>query len=462
MREMGWLLLSELPVYLRLVVRVLPMVRRELSEWKSRASGIPDDELRRQALSSISSKAFHCMGGSVLALLNPERLQELVKAIVAIQTVSDYLDNLCDRASASSTWANDPSMAAARKGFLSCMTIHEAFRCAVDPTRSLIPFYRMYPVAHPGGDGGYLRGLVEASRDVLRDFALYDAALPWVNYLAGLYCELQSIKHLSPAVRNALMEEWHRARWVGDLNPAKCSLPLPRWASQGLSGVGKETVCGNGAWGPPLAWWEFAAATGSTLGIFALMCASSLSSDAVNMPGGSTCEQNGSPGDGPVGDLSDTTRLRRKSVPLHIAGQIGDIPEPGQAFRLPGSYHVPGLFVAYFPFICGLHILLDYYIDREEDRRGGDLNFVSFYPSSEAREAGLYKFVDRALDAASSLPHSWLHLAVVRGLLAMYLSDPKVGAAGLSSEACALAMRGGPLVRVLRPACGVIRRILGF
>lgn len=390
-------LLSELTVYPRLVVRIFPVVRRELAAWKRRAAGIPDDELRLQALSSISSKAFHCMGGSVLALENLASLEELVKAIVAIQTVSDYLDNLCDRASQSSIWANDPSMEAARKGFLSCMSLHEAFRCAVDPTRPLTPFYRLYPVAHPDGDGGYLAGLVEASREVLRSLPSYDAALPWVNSLAGLYSELQSIKHLSPAIRNGLMEEWYRARWVGDLDPAACSLPLPRRAFGGLGVL--DT-------GRSLSWWEFAAATGSTLGIFALICASSR--------------------------------------------------------RFLGPYSAAHLFHAYFPFISGLHILLDYYIDGEEDLRGGDLNLVSFYPSPEAREAGLHGFVDRSLDAATRLPRSWLHLAVVRGLLAMYLSDGKVGTTGLEGEASALAMRGGPLVRVLRPVCGGIRRILDF
>jgi tetraprenyl-beta-curcumene synthase len=124
--------------------------------------------------------------------------------------------------------------------------------------------------------------------------------------------------------------------------------------------------------------------------------------------------------------------------------------------------HLSDLLLAYFPFISGLHILLDYYIDREEDRLGGDLNFVSAYPSPEARVAGLLKFVDRSLDAASNLPRAWLHLAVVRGLLAMYLSDPKVRATGISSEARELARRGGPLVRALLFACGLVRKVVGF
>lgn len=416
MKNVGLGLIPESSVYLRLVGRIFPLVRGELGKWKRLAVAIPDDELRIQALSSISSKAFHCMGGSVLALLNPGRLRELVKAIVAIQTVSDYLDNLCDRASASYAWASDPSLEAARRGFVSCMSIHEAFRCAVDPTRPVTPFYRLYPVKHPRGDGGYLDSLVKESRDVLRSLPSYDVVLPWVRYLSGLYSELQSIKHLSPAIREGLMEEWHRARWVGDLDPSACSLPLPESVSEGLYGdPPKSGSVDTGRRRISLPWWEFAAATGSTLGMFALICASS--------------------------HTPETTQSR---------GFSG------------GSSHAPDLFSAYFPYISGLHILLDYYIDREEDRLGGDLNFVNAYPSHEEIVTGLTRFVDRSLEAASSLPQAWLHLAVVRGLLAMYLSDPKVRKTGISGEAEVLAKRGGPLVRVLRPACGLIRKAFGF
>ncbi len=423
-------LLREMEVYLGLVARVFPIVRRELAVWRSRAREVPDDELRRQALWSISSKAFHCMGGSVLALENPERLGELVRAIVAIQTVSDYLDNLCDRAAHARPWADDPGIDAAREGFLSCMALHEAFRCAVDPARPVSLFYRLYRVAH--GDGGYLDGLVQASRGVLGRLDSYREALPWVNYLAGLYSELQSIKHLSPAIRDGLMEEWYRVRWVGDLDPEQCVLPLPRRASDGF--MDDPPVCGRDAAGFPLAWWEFAAATGSTLGIFALVCASSRSTSSV-------------PRD---------SRHRHATSGRHRSSVS---PERQESSR---SSSLGPLAQAYFPSIAGLHILLDYYIDREEDRLGGDLNFVSFYPSPDAREAAMGRFVGRALEEARSLPNSWLHTAVVRGLLSMYLSDPKAREAGIRNSAGALASRGGPLVKVLLPACRVTRRLLGF
>ena len=58
---------------------------------------IPNPELRKQALASIEHKTFHCEGGAIMALMANEHYQEAIRFIVAYQTISDYLDNLCDR-----------------------------------------------------------------------------------------------------------------------------------------------------------------------------------------------------------------------------------------------------------------------------------------------------------------------------------------------------------------------------
>ena len=76
---------------------VFPIVHRELAVWKQKAEEIPNEELRKQALASIQSKTFHCEGGSILALLSEGKMEECIRFIVAYQTISDYLDNLCDR-----------------------------------------------------------------------------------------------------------------------------------------------------------------------------------------------------------------------------------------------------------------------------------------------------------------------------------------------------------------------------
>lgn len=46
---------------------------------------------------SIETKTFHCEGGSIYGLLASKNLEKTIRFIVAYQTISDYLDNLCDR-----------------------------------------------------------------------------------------------------------------------------------------------------------------------------------------------------------------------------------------------------------------------------------------------------------------------------------------------------------------------------
>ncbi len=84
------------------------------------------------------------------------------------------------------------------------------------------------------------------------------------------------------------------------------------------------------------------------------------------------------------------------------------------------------IFSGYFPWIQGLHILLDYLIDLEEDRENGDLNFVAFYPHQEARDLALRRFAAESKRLAKELPYPRFHSTVVDGLIALYGSDPKV------------------------------------
>ena len=79
----------------RYIFSILPRVERELKKWKKLLAATPPSPLRRQALNSIHTKRFHCQGGAVYALLNPEAQRPA--AIVSPQTISDYPDNLCDR-----------------------------------------------------------------------------------------------------------------------------------------------------------------------------------------------------------------------------------------------------------------------------------------------------------------------------------------------------------------------------
>jgi tetraprenyl-beta-curcumene synthase len=152
-----------------------------------------------------------------------------------------------------------------------------------------------------------------------------------------------------------------------------------------------------------LKWWELAAACGSTLGIFALW------STAAN--------------EGPLGPT------------------------------------VSGIKESYFPWINGLHILLDYLIDQEEDLETGDMNFVSFYEDKHEQWRALEYFLSESLRRSKDLSFPELHRMVVSGLLAMYLSDPKVKNQGFSKEAARLIGCSGRGNRSLFHVCRIVRMI---
>ena len=80
----------------------------------------------------------------------------------------------------------------------------------------------------------------------------------------------------------------------------------------------------------------------------------------------------------------------------------------------------------YFPYIQGLHILLDYFIDQDEDREGGDLNFCFYYANDEELYKRLVHFLHQADKHTSGLPDRKFHKLINRGLVGLYLSDRKV------------------------------------
>ena len=70
-------------------------------------------------------------------------------------------------------------------------------------------------------------------------------------------------------------------------------------------------------------------------------------------------------------------------------------------------------------------------------------------PASAARAARLAHIARRGLEAAAAMPNPGFHLWIVRGLPALYLSDPKVKRQGLNA-----------LARELLATCGTEARLL--
>lgn len=308
----------------RLTSEVLPQASRELARWEALAGGIPNPELRRQALASLRKKRFHSEGGCIFAAAAPAWAGELVPLVAAYQTISDYLDNLCDR-----------SVACSETDF---RQLHRAMADALSPEPDRKGNGAEYYSFHPNrDDGSYLATLVEECRQRVARLPGYAAAYPEIRPLVELYCDLQVYKHLHPDERENRLLDWfglHRGRVPG------------------------------------LSCWEFAAASGSTLAVFAL-----------------------------------------------LLGAVNPAFNPSEA---------RAVVEAYFPWICGLHILLDYLIDQAEDRAGGDLNFVSYYPSDDEIRRRMIFFASASCQRARSLPFPEFHSMVVEGMLGVYFSDAKV------------------------------------
>lgn len=321
---------------------ILPGVRTELAGWRAVADAIPDPELRKQALDSMNTKQFHCEGGAVYAAARLDQRDVLIPLIVALQTISDYLDNLCDRST--SLNADDFRL------------LHRSMLDAVTPGAPLTDYYALREERE---DGGYLQALVSRCQEAAAELPAYGRVQAHVRELVGLYGDLQVYKHIAKPLREG---------------------ELLAWWDRHKDGF------------PELRWNEFAAATGSTLGMFMLFLAAS------------------------DPELSPETAERIKT--------------------------------AYFPSICGLHILLDYLIDQAEDEAGGDLNFCSYFGSQEALNERMLRMVRSARQSADLLPVPSFHRMIVEGLVALYLSDPKVKGQRQVRQTARLLMRGSPWTRV--------------
>jgi tetraprenyl-beta-curcumene synthase len=178
------------------LVSVVPRVSTELRDIRERAKCIADPLLRRQALDSISAKSYHAAGAAILATFLPAPLaKRYVDIVVPLESIYDYLDNLCDR---------HPAVPEAAYPVL-----HGAIADALDPATAVTNYYAAGP---SGDDSGYLRWLVERVRDRLRAVVGYERLLPHFREAALLYGEMQTFVHLPPGERETACIAWFERR----------------------------------------------------------------------------------------------------------------------------------------------------------------------------------------------------------------------------------------------------------
>jgi tetraprenyl-beta-curcumene synthase len=317
----------------RFLTSVVPLASRELAAIRVRAEAIPDAGLRGEALASIDGKAYHVQGGSILATFLRGPLAKQYVAIVApLETIYDYLDNLCDRLP-----GVHPS---------AYPTLHESLLDALDDRRPPTDYYRDGPHRD---DGGYLRALVDDVRRGLATLPNYDAVREHLVEIGRYYADLQTFKHQIAERRESICGEWyerHRQQF------------------------------------PDLYWWEFAAACGSSMPVFAMIY------------------------------LAAQPHLAEGEIDRTLA--------------------------AYFPNVSAVHILLDYFIDQAEDREHAELNFVACYASSAEAVERVRRLLATTALRVRALADGARHDFVLRAMCLFYLTHPKVFEQRLDAESSAL------------------------
>lgn len=198
----------------------LPAVTRELRGWRTRAAGIPDEQIRQDALSALDRKRGNTHGAALFWTLPRARSFSLLRLLVTYQIMWDFLDCASERGAVA--------------GQANGLQLHLALVDAIDPDRPISDYYRHHPWRE---DGGYLRALVQACRRCCRELPSFQTVRP-VLVREATRANVQAFNHeLDPAIREKSLRAW----------------------------VAREYPAGH-----EVQWFELAAAGGAGLAIYAL------------------------------------------------------------------------------------------------------------------------------------------------------------------------------------------------
>jgi tetraprenyl-beta-curcumene synthase len=292
---------------------VYPQVRREVDHWRRRARAIASPGLRALALQNLDTEDTNLEGAAAFAtFVASTRRARVIRAQVAFQAAYDYADSLAE-APSSHPAAN------ARQ-------LHLSLLAAVAPTMQRHDYYARH---NENDDGGYLVAIVEAARTSLTGLPSYEAVAQALQ--AGVARIVQ--------YQTRIGEPQQLAAWTLTKMQPDCRL----------------------------AWWELAAACGSSMAVFALMASTARPSVGAR-------------------ELADIERV-------------------------------------YFPWIGALHTLLDSLIDRSEDLAAEQQSLVDYYGSEQAMIERLTLLAVEARRRAQALPDGRDHTLILAGMVSLYLSS---------------------------------------
>ena len=303
----------------RYLLVVLPQVRRELAHWRARAAAIPNPQLRQTAAEALGKRG-NIEGAALFATLAPgAQRRRTMRALVAFQIAYNYLDALSELPSEDPLANGDQ--------------LHQALLVALYPGAPHADYYAHNPQR---GDGEYLTGILDACRDALAGLPSYPALAPAARAAAARIVDFQTLNLSERQGGHDALE-----RWAREATPAASGL----------------------------AWWETAAAAGSSLAVHALIAA---------------------------------------AADPHL--------DPWEARKLDG---------AYFPWIGALHSLLDSLVDRVEDHEHARRSLLDYYQSPTDAAIQLARLATRARCATERLPSSHAHRVILTAMCSYYLSAPE-------------------------------------
>jgi tetraprenyl-beta-curcumene synthase len=172
----------------------LRAVSREVRGWHTRASSIPDEVLRADALRSLSSKRASTDGAALFWTLPDGRSPNLLRLLVAFEVMADFLDNVSERG--------------VQAGPANGIQLHVALSEALDPGAPVSAYYRHHPWRE---DGGYLRALVGACRERCARLPHYGNVRSRAIHAATLARMLGLNHEPDPQLRDTALREWARS-----------------------------------------------------------------------------------------------------------------------------------------------------------------------------------------------------------------------------------------------------------
>jgi tetraprenyl-beta-curcumene synthase len=341
---------------LRYWLTVFPRVSSELRHWRRSAERIADPGLRRLALESLAKRG-NMEGAAAFATFVPWLARgSAIRALVAFQAIYNYADLLAEQPS------EDPVGSA--------KDVHQALLMALDPGGES----SMHD-SHLGGervDRDFLAEMIAACETASWQLPSYGTVAATACRAAERIVAFQSL---------SLGQQGELESWAESQGPASTGF----------------------------AWWEVAAAAGSSLPVHALLAAAA------------------------------SPQLTGQDVAAVDAG--------------------------YFPRIGALHSLLDSLVDEEEDAATGQLRLLDCYPSRRQATLGLRQLTGHALAAARELPSGADHALLVTAMACSYLAAPEASSSAVDGIARQVRASLGPLARPMllvfklrRLAGGVSRR----